>query len=276
MAYITRPTESLVKFVRGTKQQFAQITKENDVLYFVYDSNDSTTGELWLGNKQIGDGGVDSLSSLISGEAQDGNLLVYDAVSQDWVQMSPDEAIRTMSGATLDTVGQSGFVPVPQAGDQDKFLKGDGTWSEVPSNIISVDEKSLVSVENVLSLNGYESAAVGTIPQKSSTGITWVNPSVSGGLSYTKVSSLDEVTQEATVYLVPNGNSTGNLYDEYMFLDGKAELIGNSSQAINLDDYVTNEIFNTKVSSLETSISTLETKVSEVDTRLTWQEMIKE
>ena len=276
MAYITRPTESLVKFVRGTKQQFAQITKENDVLYFVYDSNDSTTGELWLGNKQIGDGGVDSLSSLISGEAQDGNLLVYDAVSQDWVQMSPDEAIRTMSGADLDTAGQSGFVPVPQAGDQDKFLKGDGTWSEVPSNIISVDEKSLVSVENVLSLNGYETAAVGTIPQKSSTGITWVNPSVSGGLSYTKVSSLDEVTQEATVYLVPNGNSTGNLYDEYMFLDGKAELIGNSSQAINLDNYVTNEIFNTKVSSLETSISTLETKVSEVDTCLTWQEMIEE
>lgn len=276
MAYITRPTESLVKFVRGTKQQFAQITKENDVLYFVYDSNDSTTGELWLGNKQIGDGGVDSLSSLISGEAQDGNLLVYDAVSQDWVQMSPDEAIRTMSGATSDTAGQSGFVPVPQAGDQNKFLKGDGTWSNVPSNIVSVDEKSLVSVENVLSLNGYETAAVGTIPQKSSTGITWVNPSVSGGLSYTKVSSLDEVTQEATVYLVPNGNSTGNLYDEYMFLDGKAELIGNSSQAINLDDYVTNEIFNTKVSSLETSISTLETKVSEVDTRLTWQEMIEE
>ena len=276
MAYITRPTESLVKFVRGTKQQFAQITKENDVLYFVYDSNDSTTGELWLGNKQIGDGGVDSLSSLISGEVQDGNLLVYEAVSQDWVQMSPDEAIRTMSGATSDTAGQSGFVPVPQAGDQDKFLKGDGTWSEVPSNIVSVDEKSLVSVENVLSLNGYETAAVGTIPQKSSTGITWVNPSVSGGLSYTKVSSLDEVTQEATVYLVPNGNSTGNLYDEYMFLDGKAELIGNSSQAINLDDYVTNEIFNTKVSSLETSISTLETKVSEVDTCLTWQEMIEE
>lgn len=276
MAYITRPTESLVKFVRGTKQQFAQITKENDVLYFVYDSNDSTTGELWLGNKQIGDGGVDSLSSLISGEAQDGNLLVYDAVSQNWVQMSPDEAIRTMSGATSDIAGQSGLVPAPKAGDQDKFLKGDGTWSKVPSNIISVDEKSLVSVENVLSLNGYETAAVGTIPQKSSTGITWINPSVSGGLSYTKVSSLDEVTQEATVYLVPNGNSTGNLYDEYMFLDGKAELIGNSSQAINLDDYVTNEIFNTKVSSLETSISTLETKVSEVDTRLTWQEMIEE
>ena len=276
MAYITRPTESLVKFVRGTKQQFAQITKENDVLYFVYDSNDSTTGELWLGNKQIGDGGVDSLSSLISGEAQDGNLLVYDAVSQDWVQMSPDEAIRIMSGATSEIAGQSGFVPAPQVGDQDKFLKGDGTWSEVPSNIVSVDEKSLVSVENVLSLNGYETAAVGTIPQKSSTGITWVNPSVSGGLSYTKVSSLDEVTQEATVYLVPNGNSTGNLYDEYMFLDGKAELIGNSSQAINLNNYVTNEIFNTKVSSLETSISTLETKVSEVDTRLTWQEMIKE
>ena len=34
----------------------------------------------------------------------------------------------SMSGATSQTAGVAGLVPAPEAGDQDKFLKGDGTW----------------------------------------------------------------------------------------------------------------------------------------------------
>ena len=33
-----------------------------------------------------------------------------------------------MDGATSSTNGQKGAVPAPQAGDQGKFLRGDGTW----------------------------------------------------------------------------------------------------------------------------------------------------
>ena len=36
--------------------------------------------------------------------------------------------IDVMQGATASADGASGLVPAPQAGDQDKFLKGDGTW----------------------------------------------------------------------------------------------------------------------------------------------------
>ena len=36
-----------------------------------------------------------------------------------------------MTGATAEAAGTSGFVPVPAAGDEDKVLKGDGTWGEV-------------------------------------------------------------------------------------------------------------------------------------------------
>lgn len=36
----------------------------------------------------------------------------------------------TMTGATSSSAGTSGFTPAPVSGDQDKFLKGDGTWSE--------------------------------------------------------------------------------------------------------------------------------------------------
>ena len=34
-----------------------------------------------------------------------------------------------MTGATADAAGTSGLVPAPAAGDQDKFLRADGTWS---------------------------------------------------------------------------------------------------------------------------------------------------
>jgi len=36
--------------------------------------------------------------------------------------------IPTMTGATDQAAGTSGLVPAPAAGDEDKFLKGDGTW----------------------------------------------------------------------------------------------------------------------------------------------------
>lgn len=36
-----------------------------------------------------------------------------------------------MTGATSGTAGTSGLVPAPSAGNQDKFLKGDGTWGDV-------------------------------------------------------------------------------------------------------------------------------------------------
>lgn len=37
----------------------------------------------------------------------------------------------TMTGASTDTDGVAGMVPAPLAGDQEKFLCGDGTWKEV-------------------------------------------------------------------------------------------------------------------------------------------------
>ena len=39
---------------------------------------------------------------------------------------------NAMTGATSSAAGASGFVPAPSAGDQNKFLRADGTWS-VPS-----------------------------------------------------------------------------------------------------------------------------------------------
>ena len=40
--------------------------------------------------------------------------------------------VPVMTGATSSTNGATGTVPAPLAGDQSKFLKGDGTWDNVP------------------------------------------------------------------------------------------------------------------------------------------------
>lgn len=34
-----------------------------------------------------------------------------------------------MTGATADAAGTSGLVPAPAAGEQDKYLRGDGMWA---------------------------------------------------------------------------------------------------------------------------------------------------
>lgn len=43
------------------------------------------------------------------------------------------KSVRTMTGASAGDAGASGLVPAPAAGDQGKFLKGDGTWGNVPN-----------------------------------------------------------------------------------------------------------------------------------------------
>ena len=40
--------------------------------------------------------------------------------------------ITVMVGANETSVGTQGLVPAPAAGSQDKFLKADGTWSDLP------------------------------------------------------------------------------------------------------------------------------------------------
>lgn len=51
----------------------------------------------------------------------------HDAVTKGQL----DSATAVMGGATSSVAGAQGLVPAPAAGDQDKYLKGDGTWAAV-------------------------------------------------------------------------------------------------------------------------------------------------
>ena len=71
--------------------------------------------------------------------------------------------IVDMTGATASTAGAHGYVPAPAAGDQDKVLKGDGTWGtvaapysagtgiDITSNVISADTTVLATKTDLLS-----------------------------------------------------------------------------------------------------------------------------
>lgn len=155
---------SYVKFLRGTESAFNKLTiKDNDTLYFIYNSEDASKGSLWLGNKQIiigtSGGGTTTeldlgdLKNVLISEIKDKDILSYDATSGKWINRSVDEIVaEVMSGATAEAAGKAGLVPAPQAGDQNKFLRGDGVWAEVP--VVNLTEDQINAIPGLITTVG--------------------------------------------------------------------------------------------------------------------------
>ena len=259
-------TTSYVKFVRGTVTAWNQLRAASqvydDTLYFIYESADATTGSLYLGTKLIGgtsSGGANSLADLtdvIVSEISNKDILIYSGGS--WIN-GTIEAIINLNTSTLeiDSTGAitiAGFTQAEVGTIPQKDSSGNITWV-APGNL-----SEITNINNQLQ-NIYNKEEVNDL-------IASVNH-----LSYKKVGSLDEVNKDATdasryIYLVPTGNLSGNLYDEYMVIDNQLEPVG--SWEVNLNDYITNDkltavlkdyitvnTFNTNVGEIETSINSL-------------------
>ena len=164
-----------VKFLRGTPEAFEKLAaKDSNTLYFISEK-DATVGSLYLGSKLIS-----ASSSSITGEISiadlkdvlidndllgDGSILMYDYESKKWVNKTVDDiVVDVMRGATSTKAGKSGLVPAPQAGEENKFLKGDGTWAEISE--ITSDERLQIAnlVTTVGSLIGDKQLGDASIP----------------------------------------------------------------------------------------------------------------
>lgn len=76
-----------------------------------------------------GGGGSSTLADLTDVAIESmaaGDVLQYDATTAKWI----NAAIKTMTGATALLPGKKGLVPAPEAGDNEKLLCGDGTFTD--------------------------------------------------------------------------------------------------------------------------------------------------
>lgn len=126
-----------VKFMRGTTAAWNNLPiadRNSDTLYFIADAA-SDEGLLYLGNKLIAGGSsdmplmkLDDLSDVvIDGNLGDLSYIVFDWASQTWVNKDPRQLV--FGGASASAMGKAGLVPVPQKGQDNLFLRGDGTWA---------------------------------------------------------------------------------------------------------------------------------------------------
>lgn len=62
-------------------------------------------------------------------------VVVHDGVTTGGFPMARENLsnVPTLVGATPTVAGTTGKLPVPQAGDQDKVLYGDGSWKSLPT-----------------------------------------------------------------------------------------------------------------------------------------------
>ena len=318
-------TANYVKFIRGTPTAYTNLlNKDADTLYFIAAAG-ASSGTLYLGDRIIG--GASSLSQLgdvILSAVGNRQILSYDAGSNTWINTSIETLIGTMGGASSTTAGSAGLVPAPAAGDQRKFLRGDGTWSTVDVGDAAFNDKIFINSSNGITIKGFAAATSGQLLQKGQDGqVAWISPGditselqtavtnlqtvvngIQGGVQRRIVSSLNDINVNAQdadkyIYMVPNNSgTTGNLYDEYMVIQGAIEQIG-SNLSGNIIGYVKTSTFNSTIDTINSRFDnyvlkttyaaevgdlnlllksqsngdTLVDQVNDLTTRLTWYEV---
>lgn len=263
-----------VKFLRGTPTAYRNLSiKDKDTLYFVKEE-DALKGELYIGEV------------LVSGSADDEEIVHYlnDLTDVDtagtvtnsvlgfngevWVPMDVNTLVKisVMTGATETTIGTQGLVPAPRVGDEKKFLKGDGTWADIPK-----DESLTQRVETIEAqisgdsgLNKQVADISETLNKKANSADVYTKGEVDTNIanaiaaidhlqrkivdSYEDIEEYVNTHEDAThyIFMVPtvyNYTSESNKYDEYIILEhnGKLTIEPVGSWSVDLVDYYTKE-----------------------------------
>lgn len=263
--------QSYVKFLRGSTAAWEALKAnypqkiDNDTLYFIYNDND-TEGKLYLGQKLISGGSsgvpetfdISDLADIhIDNETlANKQLLVYNATTEKWENASLSTIITTavsvMTGASDIANGSAGLVPAPLAGDEGKFLRGDGTWQNIPARGLTYDIKTAAEINQMIE-------------------------DEDDSLSHT-IFLVQSETQDANNH---------NLYDEFMVINNQLERLGSfGSPEVDLTNYIAKnelegELNHTKIGNLNNLIlssgnTTLVEELNTLGDRLTWKSIAAE
>ena len=125
--------------------------------------------------------------------------------------------IQTMTGAGSNAAGTRGLVPAPASGDQGKFLKGDGTWDDVPDPQVMTGATSSTGGASGL----VPSSQAGDQHKVLTAGGTW---EVSPGAKL--------VTVEMTALVNESGSYSEVTYDERITPDMKPVMVEISNEYV--------------------------------------------
>lgn len=278
-----------VKFMRGTQALYNSLgTKDQDTLYFVYDSVSDDHGRLYLGNKLIsgsssnpaGDISLSDIQDILfDNNLADGDFLVYDEAEGKWVNKPFSEALNVpiMVGATASAAGVAGLVPVPAAGDQLKFLRGDGTWATVTAELSPSDAADISQLKTQVA------TLIGDDPNKSVAEI--VTDKVAELLIPEDAQESLNTLQEIADWIQDHPSDAAEINSNITLLQTK---VSNLEDVINGTE--TTEGLEARVSNLETTMGTftpvegsyldvgsaityLNNSVTEMNDRLRWHEL---
>ena len=141
-----------VKFLRGTVTAYNNLAnKDKDTLYFITENKDSTTGKLYLGSVELSGsinesgiiGYLNELKDVDTAGAVQNNILGFNGT--EWVPMDVNALVQVsvMGGANADVAGTAGLVPAPAAGEENYFLRGDGSWAPITKHSVQIFEIEL-------------------------------------------------------------------------------------------------------------------------------------
>ena len=301
---------SYVAFVKATEALWSKMESSqrlDNVLYFVVDGPDDSIGKLYLGNTLIADGNgitdvrVDNLLDVDINAINGGDVLMYNMSTSKWENVSLasqiGNLIKVFTPASEEKNGTVGLVPAPQAGDQDLYLRGDGSWAN-PTEAVALEVAGLkTSVDTLIGADKNVSVRVIATDIASKAASTAVANLVANAPE--KFDTLKEIAdwiQEhpSTATFTALSNKVTSLND---LVNGNTEkgITGLVSQVSTLNSTVSTLngdvtalkgkalTFTTDIADLKSGLATVNTtlsnhseKIASIESRLVWQELYEE
>lgn len=164
-----------------------------------------------------------------------------------------DTTYSDFTGADASTAGTAGLVPAPAAGDNTKYLAGDGTWKTVSQYalpIATANDLGGIKVGSRLTIN-------------SSTGVLSADSQTDNNFTTTLKDKLDGIASGAEVNVQANWNETNSSSDAYIQNKPTIPTVNDATLTIQKNG-TTVETFTANASSNVTANISVPTKTSDL------------